>query len=150
MWNHSLCPYIWPSVHMSVCHPLCVSNFVLTISPELLNHFEPNLIWWCIITWQSIRQKKTGSLLQCQGHREGLYNQNVTISTISSKLLVRLQPNLVWYYSTYARVSFGKNWITSFKVKVSAKVKNVHEYLSGYLLNHKIFCYRTWHNDAAK
>ena len=33
---------------------------------------------------------------QCQGHSEGLYNQNMTISTISSKLLVRLQPNLVW------------------------------------------------------
>ena len=32
--------------------------------------------------------------LQCQGHSEGLYNQNTTISTISSKLLVRLQPNL--------------------------------------------------------
>ena len=31
---------------------------------------------------------------QCQGHSEGLYNQNMTISTISSKLLVRLQPNL--------------------------------------------------------
>ena len=27
---------------------------------------------------------------------EGLYNRNMTISTISSKLLVRLQPNSVW------------------------------------------------------
>ena len=34
--------------------------------------------------------------LQCQGHSEGLYNQNITISTISSKLLVRLQSNLIW------------------------------------------------------
>ena len=33
--------------------------------------------------------------LQCQGHSEGLYNQNMTISTISSKLLVHLQSNLV-------------------------------------------------------
>ena len=33
--------------------------------------------------------------LQCQGYSEGLYNQNVTILTISSKLLVRLQPHLV-------------------------------------------------------
>ena len=32
--------------------------------------------------------------LQCQGHSEGLYNQN--IFTISSKVLIRLQPNLVW------------------------------------------------------
>ena len=33
--------------------------------------------------------------LQCQGHSEDLYDQNVTIFAISSKLLVRLQPNLV-------------------------------------------------------
>ena len=37
--------------------------------------------------------------LQCQGHNhihsEGLYNQNITIFTVSSELLVRLQPDLV-------------------------------------------------------
>ena len=33
--------------------------------------------------------------LQCQGHSKGLYNQNMTIFTISSKLLVHLQPNLI-------------------------------------------------------
>ena len=32
--------------------------------------------------------------LQCQGNSEGLCNQNMTIFTISSKLLVHLQPNL--------------------------------------------------------
>ena len=35
--------------------------------------------------------EKTGHYRQCQGHSEGLYNQNMTISTISSKLLARLQ-----------------------------------------------------------
>ena len=33
--------------------------------------------------------------LQCQSLSEGLYNQNMTIFTISSKLLVRLQPDSV-------------------------------------------------------
>ena len=33
--------------------------------------------------------------LQCQGHSKGLYTQNMAISTVSSKLLVHLQPNLV-------------------------------------------------------
>ena len=33
--------------------------------------------------------------LQCQGYNEGLYSQNMTIFTISYKLLVHLQPNLV-------------------------------------------------------
>ena len=32
---------------------------------------------------------------QCQGHNEGLYNPDVTVSVVSSKLLVSLQPNLV-------------------------------------------------------
>ena len=31
---------------------------------------------------------------QYQGHSEGLYNQNMTISTVSSKLLVCLQSDL--------------------------------------------------------
>ena len=33
--------------------------------------------------------------VQCQGHSEVLYNQNMTISVASSILLVGLQPNLV-------------------------------------------------------
>ena len=33
--------------------------------------------------------------LQSQGHSEGLRDQNMTISTISSKVLVCLQPNLI-------------------------------------------------------
>ena len=42
------------------------------------------------------RGEKLGHYLQRQGHRQGLHNQNMTVSTISSKLLVGLQPNLVW------------------------------------------------------
>ena len=33
--------------------------------------------------------------VQCRGHNEGLYDQNMTISVVASKLLVSLQPNLV-------------------------------------------------------
>ena len=33
--------------------------------------------------------------LQCQDDSEGLYNQNITNFTISSKFLVRLQPNFM-------------------------------------------------------
>ena len=33
--------------------------------------------------------------VQCQGHSEGLYNQNTTISVVSFELLVGLQPNLL-------------------------------------------------------
>ena len=36
-------------ITLSVCLSVRMSEFVQTISPELLNHFEPNLVWWCII-----------------------------------------------------------------------------------------------------
>ena len=36
--------------------------------------------------------------LQGEGHSEGVYNQNMTISTTSFILLILLEPNLVWWY----------------------------------------------------
>ena len=40
-----------------------------------------------------------------------------------------------------------KNGITAFKGKVTVKVQNVCECLSGqYLLNHRTFCYQTWYH----
>ena len=39
--------------------------------------------------------EKSVQYLQCQGHSKGLYNQNMIISVVSSKLLVSLQQNLV-------------------------------------------------------
>ena len=67
---------------------------------------------------------------QCQGHSEGLYNQNMTISVVSSKLQVGLQPNLVSQYSIMSWSVLWKNGITAFKVKVTAEVQNVGECLS--------------------
>ena len=67
---------------------------------------------------------------QCQVHSEGLNKQNIIISTISSKLLLHLQPNLVWLYCIISRSVLWKNWITAFKVKVTAVIQNVSECLS--------------------
>ena len=87
--------------------------------------------------------------LQCQGHIKGLYNENTIIFTISSKLLVCLQTNLVWEYSTISQSVLWKNGITAFKVKVTAKVHNVGGCLSRwYILNCRTFCYQTWYGDA--
>ena len=64
---------------------------------------------------------------------------------LSSKLLVRLQPNLVWQHSIISQSVLWENGITAFKVKVTAKVQNVSECLSGWcLLNRRTFCYETW------
>ena len=68
--------------------------------------------------------------VQCQGHSEGLYNQSMTISVVSSKLLVGLQPNLACQYSIINWNVLWKNGITVFKVKITAKVQNVSVCLS--------------------
>ena len=66
---------------------------VYIISPEPLNRFKPNMVCWCIITRLGVMLKNRLHL-HGQGHSEGLHNQNMAVSLISSKLLVCLQPNL--------------------------------------------------------
>ena len=79
--------------------------------------------------------------LQCQDHSEGLYNQNMTISTISSGLLVTKLGLILQYHKPECPV---EKWITAFKVRVTVKVQNISNCLFGYLLNHRTFCYQTW------
>ena len=76
--------------------------------------------------------------LQCQGHSEGVYNQNMTIFYQT------------WWYSNTSLSVQWENGIIVLKVKVTAKVQNVSECLSGqYLLNHRTFCRQTWYGYAA-
>ena len=43
--------------------------------------------------------KKIVLYLLGQGHRKGLYDQNMTVSTLPFELLILLQPNLaLWYF----------------------------------------------------
>ena len=68
------------------------------IQPELFNHF-----FFFFTKLGTVVQhhepecdaQKLVHCLQCQGHSEGLDSQDMTISTLSSKLLVGLQPDLV-------------------------------------------------------
>ena len=78
--------------------------------------------------------------LQGQDYIKGLYNQNMTVSSVSFKLLVHLQPNLVWWYSIISQSVLWKNGITAFKVKVTAKVQNVSECLNGSYVLHVSNC----------
>ena len=83
-------------ITLSVCSSVCVSNCVLSVSPELLNLFFLTklgvLVYYhevmCLV-------EKNVHYLQCQGHSMGLDKQNMTISIMSSKLQFHLQPNLV-------------------------------------------------------
>ena len=57
------------------------------LSPELgmvIQHYKPER-----------HAEELVHCVQCQGQSKGLYNQNMTISVVSSNPLVRLQPNLV-------------------------------------------------------
>ena len=75
-----------------------MSDHVCSVSPETLNHFfdVPNLVGMAVCYHEVMcHVKKIVHFLQCQGHSEGLCNKNMTIFTVSSKLLVLLQPDLI-------------------------------------------------------
>ena len=110
----------------------------------LVNVFPDDIFWTTEHSvarlWQHHKPKchaeKLVHCVECQGHSKGLYNQNITISVESSKLLVGFQPNLIWLYSIISRSVLWKNGITAFKVKVTAKVQNVSKCLSGWFFLH--------------
>ena len=62
---------------------------------------------------------------QGQGHNAISYNQIfMTVSTISTELLIFLQPNLIGWFIVVSWNDLCQNWIVVFKVKVTAKVQN--------------------------
>ena len=72
-------------------------------------------MWWCIIIRQCVLLKKMVHYLQCQGHSKGWYDQNMTLSTISSELLILWQPNLICWYISISQSVFWKKigWLLS-------------------------------------
>ena len=51
-----------PSVCLSVCSSVRVSDRVRSIYPEPLNYFLPNLVWWCVIITRCVMVKKWFSI----------------------------------------------------------------------------------------
>ena len=72
-------------------------------------------------------QKKWDSIFKVKV-TVGLYNQNMTVSTvsfISSKPVSLLQPNSIWMQIIISKEVSSENvWIAVFKVNVTAKVKS--------------------------
>ena len=83
------------SVHSSVrlCARLCLDDISWTAQTfvnkldVVVHHHEMKCLAERLICW-----------LQGQGHSEGLHNQTTIISAVSSKLLILLQPNFVWWH----------------------------------------------------
>ena len=71
----------------------CVSDDISWIKEHIVTNF-------CMLMQhyelECHTEKKMVHCLQHQGHSVGLYNRNMTSSTVSSKMLVHLQANLVW------------------------------------------------------
>ena len=78
------------SVRLSVC---------LSLSGRYLLHRSTFLTKLGMVVYYheaECHAQKLVHYLQCQGHSKGLNKQNMSISFISTKLLVHLQPNLIW------------------------------------------------------
>ena len=90
---------VYIGITLSFCSSVRVSDRVHSVCPELLNHLK-NFFFTklgMVVYYHEVmcHIEKLLHYVQGQGHSEGLCNQNMTIFTISSKLLVGLQPNLV-------------------------------------------------------
>ena len=76
-----------------------MSDGICSVSPELVNHFFVVVVtkFGMVVYYHEAmcHAEKLVHHLQCQGHSKGLYNQNMTIFTVSSKVLFRLQTDLV-------------------------------------------------------
>ena len=87
----SKCRWTFVQMIFSLCVQSCLLNISWTAQP-----FFTKL--GVVVYYHEVMcpTEKLVHYLQCQGHSKGLYNQNMTIFTMSSRLLVCLQPNLVW------------------------------------------------------
>ena len=125
------------------CGKKWITAFKVKITAKIQNVSECLSRWYLLNCRTFFFFTKLGMVMQHQeseGHAEkkncllssrsrlqwGLIMINIWLSTISSKLSIPLQPNLVWLYITVSqRMSCEKHWITAFPVKVRAKVQNV-------------------------
>ena len=82
-------------------------------SAECLFAIFCNQTWYCgAPPWARMSCEKMGFYLQGQGHSVGLYNQNMTVSTISfisSKPVSLLQPNSIWAYIIISKEVSSEN-----------------------------------------
>ena len=74
---------------------VCVQSCLLSISLTAQPFFFTTLGMVVYYHEAMCPAEKVVHYLHCQGQDEGLYNQDMTIFTISSKLLVHLHPNFV-------------------------------------------------------
>ena len=122
--------------------------FVQKISSKPPNILLPNLVLWCSILSWSVMQKDWFAIFKVK------VTARAYMIIIWQFLLYLLN---CWFFgnqtclldtASRAKVSSEENWITGFKVKVTAKGHNI-SLARWYLLNRKTFCYQTWYCDTS-
>ena len=131
-WNHFVC------VCLSICSSVGVSNPVLLGSPELFNHFLPNLVWRCVIMRWCVFRKNWFTL----------FDVSVTARAYIIKIWLFLLClldcwsvcNQIWFDSEKTNFSFA---IFKIKVRARAHMIKIWPFL-WYLVNCGSFCHQTW------
>lgn len=82
-------------VCLSACPSVCMSGFVQKISSEPFSFivYFYKLSMLVHYRWPGCHAKTLGCYLRGQGHSEGLHNQHMNVSAISSQLMILFQPN---------------------------------------------------------
>ena len=86
---------------------------------------------------------------QGQGHSEGWYNQDMTLSTVLSGLLIAWQPNLVLWYIVRSQSVLWKKLDYYIQGQGHSKGSKCLCLSRIYLLNYPTFCFQTWYCVAS-
>ena len=92
--------------------------------------------------------KKLDCCLQGERHSEGSYDQNMSLSAISSQLLIPLEPNWVWWYIIISQSVLWKKKDYCTQGQGHSEGSKCQCLSRWYLQNCLTFCYQTWYCDA--
>ena len=123
----------------------CLSRYLL--NPK---HFVINLKFWCIA---GVSCEKVGLLFSRSGsQRKGSYNENMTVYTIFSELLILLPPNcccflIGYYHRPECLMKLLDCCVLDYGIQDQGHSRGSKcQYLSRwYPLNHQTFCNQTWY-----
>ena len=123
-----------------------------TVASELLNLLK----WWCTIMSQCYAKRVMCFHGQC--HSQGSNNQTMIVSTITTKVLILLQTNLVWWCIAISQSVFLTDWIAvPYKIKITAKILNIvclsavsFLYRSLFATKVGVLMYYYWQPDPVK
>ena len=136
-WKYSIPEVkVTVSISVSIAHVDDIFTFVTKLGMVII-----------IFSWSALQN---GLVTISEVKRAYKYNQNMTVSIVSSELVILLQPNLVWWQVTINSDGQWKELVAVFRIKVTANIhfKQIKKFMYvGYVLNCWTFCNQTWYGD---